>query len=101
MLNTVPKTPDINHDEWLKSTYKPTPNIIEAAQALYEGHAVDDISRSDAGATNLTITSDEISEIITNAKENKEKAICFVTGVPGLENSLVLILRQTFLKLLV
>lgn len=83
------KTPDINHDEWLKSTYKPTPNIIEAAQALYEGHAVDDISRSDAGATNLTITSDEISEIITNAKENKEKAICFVTGVPGAGKTLV------------
>lgn len=83
------KTPDINHDEWLRSTYKPTPNIIEAAQALYEGHAVDEISRSDAGATNLTITSDEISEIIINAKENKEKAICFVTGVPGAGKTLV------------
>ena len=83
------KSHDINHDEWLKSTYKPTPNIIEAAQALYEGHAVDDISRSDAGATNLTITSDEISSIIINAKENKEKSICFVTGVPGAGKTLV------------
>ena len=48
-------------------------NIIEAAQALYEGHAVDEISRSDAGATNLTITSDEIGNIILKAKNNNEK----------------------------
>lgn len=87
--NVENKTPDINHDEWLTSTYKPTPNIIEAAQALYEGHKVDDISRSDAGATNLTITSDEIGDIILKAKQNNEKAICFVTGVPGAGKTLV------------
>ena len=87
--NVENKTPDINHDEWLTSTYKPTPNIIEAAQALYEGHKVDDISRSDAGATNLTVTSDEIGDIILKAKQNNEKAICFVTGVPGAGKTLV------------
>jgi len=83
------KTPRINHEDWLVSTYKPTPNIIEAAQALYEGHAVDEISRSDAGATNLTVTSDEIGNIILRSKENNEKAICFVTGVPGAGKTLV------------
>ena len=81
--------PNINHANWLASTYKPTPNIIEAAQALYEGHAVDEISRSDAGATNLTVTSDEIGRIIIRAKEKSEKAICFVTGVPGAGKTLV------------
>ena len=83
------KTPNIYYTEWLASTYKPTPNIIEAAQALYEGHAVDEISRSDAGATNLTITSDEIGKIILKAKNNNEKAICFITGVPGAGKTLV------------
>ena len=87
--STHNKNSVINHDEWLASTYKPTPNIIEAAQALYKGHAVDEISRSDAGATNLTVTSDKISEIIIKAKENKEKAICFITGVPGAGKTLV------------
>ena len=81
--------PNIDHDEWLASAYKPTPNIIEAAQALYEGHTVDEISRSDAGATNLTTTSDEISNIILNAKKKNEKAICFITGVPGAGKTLV------------
>jgi len=80
---------DINHDEWFAKNYKPTPNIIEAAQALYKGHDVTEISRSDAGATNLTDTSDEIRQIILRAKEENEKAICFVTGVPGSGKTLV------------
>jgi hypothetical protein len=69
--------------EWLDSIYKPTPTIIEAAQALYKGHSVEEISRSDSGATNLGATSDTISEIINLSKTNKRKSICFITGVPG------------------
>lgn len=68
---------------WEKSAYKPTPTIIEAAQALYHGHQVEEISRSDAGAINLTHTTGAINDIIERAKANGEKAICFVTGVPG------------------
>jgi DUF2075 family protein len=86
---TKDMTPLINHDEWFAKSYKPTPNIIEAAQALYKGHDVSDISRSDAGATNLTDTSGEIQQIIKRAKEQNEKAICFVTGVPGSGKTLV------------
>ena len=68
---------------WQMSLYKPTPTIIEAAQALYRGHDVKEISRSDAGAINLSRTSDVISKIIDVAKAQNQKAICFVTGVPG------------------
>lgn len=69
--------------EWINSRYAPTPTIIEAAQALYRKHGVEDISRNDAGAKNLTITTETISNIIDQCKKNNEKAICFVTGVPG------------------
>jgi len=68
---------------WQKSLYKPTPTIIEAAQALYRGHDVKEISRSDAGAINLSRTSEAISRIIEISKAQKKKAICIVTGVPG------------------
>lgn len=34
---------------WENSEYLPTPTIVEAAQALYRGHNVHDITRSDAG----------------------------------------------------
>ena len=74
---------ELDHDEWITSTYKPTPTICEAAQALYAGHDVSDISRSDAGAINLSRTANCISQIIKGSKASKRKSICFVTGVPG------------------
>jgi hypothetical protein len=74
---------DEENYKWANSPYKPTPTIIEAAQALYQGHKVAEISRSDAGAKNLTLTSNCISEIITYSQDNHRKSICFLTGVPG------------------
>lgn len=68
---------------WEKSSYKPTPTIIEAAQALYQKHDVAEITRSDAGAKNLSDTAGCISKIIEQTKQKHKKSICFVTGVPG------------------
>lgn len=56
---------------------------IEAAQALYSGHNVEDISRNDASAKNLNQTTKAINEIIDYSKANNKKSICFITGVPG------------------
>lgn len=72
-----------NWVDWVASAYKPTPTIIQAAQALYQGHDVSEISRNDAGAQNLSATTLKINEIIEIAKSKGQKAICFVTGVPG------------------
>ncbi|MCK5678140.1 MAG: DUF2075 domain-containing protein, partial [Flavobacteriaceae bacterium] len=74
---------NINPNIWANSIYKPTPTIIEAAQALYKGHNVQEISRSDSGAINLSITTDEINKIIEESKRDGKKSICFITGVPG------------------
>jgi DUF2075 family protein len=79
----------VSIDAWLNSKYKPTPNIIEAAQALYSNHDVKDIARNDAGAQNLHLTSNRVQEIVHAARINKRKAICFVTGVPGAGKTLV------------
>ena len=68
---------------WLAAGYQPTPTIIEAAQALYKGHQVADITRSDAGAANLLVTGACLAGIIDQAKALGNKTICFVTGVPG------------------
>jgi hypothetical protein len=73
----------IGVDHWENSIYKPTPTIIEAATALYKKHNVEEISRSDAGAENLSVTSACISQIIDFSKANNKKSICFITGVPG------------------
>jgi hypothetical protein len=79
----------IDRTQWENGRYCPTPTIIEAALALYNRHSVEDISRSDAGAINLSHTSESISSVIEHSKAKGHKAICFVTGVPGAGKTLV------------
>lgn len=74
---------NFNPNSWINSLYMPTPTIIEAAQALYMGHNVQEISRNDASAKNLNKTKKVINEIINDSKANNKKSICFITGVPG------------------
>jgi hypothetical protein len=96
LLNAIQSVLDFCQDDkfidiqnWENGRYHPTPTIIEAALALYNNHSVDNIHRNDAKDINITHTSDKISEIISQAKARSEKAICFVTGVPGAGKTLV------------
>lgn len=82
-IATAHAQPEIDPNAWENALYKPTPTIIEAAQALYRGHDVSEISRSDGGAINLSKTAQAINKIIEHSKSSNRKSICFVTGVPG------------------
>lgn len=73
----------LDFTNWNNSDYSPTPTIIEAAQRLYAGKSVAEISRSHAGKKNLTKTSNTVVEAIKIAKSKREKIVCFITGVPG------------------
>jgi len=79
----------IDPTAWEQGRYHPTPTIVEAAMALYNGHSVAEISRSDATAINLTKTSQAIDDIIRTSRDEGAKSICFVTGVPGAGKTLV------------
>jgi hypothetical protein len=81
--------PPIDVEAWAVGAYKPAPTIIEAALALYGGHNVEEISRGEADAINLTKTTKQIEEIIHEARQHRIKSICFVTGVPGAGKTLV------------
>lgn len=81
--------PPIDADHWYRGQYRPTPTIVEAARALYANHSVDAISRNDAGARNLHITSRRVEDLIDEARAQRQKIICFVTGVPGAGKTLV------------
>jgi DNA polymerase III delta prime subunit len=83
------EAPAIDPEAWIRSPYQPTPTIIEDAQSLYSRHSVEAISRHDAGARNLAITSKRVEELIEQAARNSEKHIIFVTGVPGAGKTLV------------
>lgn len=79
----------IDASRWLAAPYRPTPTIVEAARALYAKHSVDAITRNDAGAVNLSVTSRRIEDLVDEARARRRKIICFVTGVPGAGKTLV------------
>jgi Uncharacterized conserved protein (DUF2075) len=79
----------VDEHVWSRAPYHPTPTIVEAARALYAQHSVEAIARYDAGAQNLRVTSSRIEELVEEARAQRRKLICFVTGVPGAGKTLV------------
>ena len=80
---------DIDLSRWVFSRYMPTPTIIQAASSLYLNHSVAEITKSEASGENLQLTSEFVMNVIEHSRANKEKSICFVTGVPGAGKTLV------------
>lgn len=86
-------------EKWIISPYAPTPTIIEAARTLYESHSVEDITRHEADKVTTDRTITYILDVIHKSKANREKSICFVTGVPGAGKTLVgldVAVKQTY-----
>ncbi len=88
VLEHYPNETPVN-ENWIISPYAPTPTIIEAARTLYENHSVEDITRHEADKVSTDATIAYILDVIKKSKANKEKSICFVTGVPGAGKTLV------------
>ena len=98
VLMKYPNESPVNQN-WIISPYAPTPTIIEAARTLYESHSVEDITRHEADQVTTDKTISYILDVIRKSKENGEKSICFVTGVPGAGKTLVgldVAVKQTY-----
>lgn len=98
VMDKYPNETPVDKD-WIISPYNPTPTIIEAARTLYESHSVEDITRHEADKVSTDATIAYILEVIQRSKANREKSICFVTGVPGAGKTLVgldVAVKQTF-----
>lgn len=86
-------------DEWLsapidacefdRGRFKPIPRIIDAAVSLYHDMDVFEIGHACAAEESLQRTTDALIRSVQHAKNNHEKVICFVTGVPGTGKTLV------------
>ena len=81
VLKNHPHKENILFENWFKSSYLPTPTIIEASKVLYRGHSVSDISRNEAGSDNLE-NYRNLNKVIDASKDNGENY--FSTGVPEL-----------------
>ena len=98
VLRVFPNEAPIDKD-WIISPYAPTPTIIEAARTLYESHSVEDITRHEADQVTTDRTISYILNVVQKSKQNGEKSICFVTGVPGAGKTLVgldVAVKQTY-----
>jgi hypothetical protein len=86
ILQAISQTADAGHDRldpaaWRDAPYKPSLNIIEAAERIFAGQQVREISH--AAAENLTATVDAVIETITHARQQSRRVVCLLTGVPG------------------
>jgi hypothetical protein len=67
--------------DWDNAPYCPVPSIIEAATRLFAGHSVREIAQADA--SNLKAAAVCLVDLISSARQNRHRAIMFLTGVPG------------------
>ena len=88
ILSTTKHTASTPTDDyrWAISGYEPTPTIVEAAIALFEEHTVEDITKHDG---DICLTTQTLEQIIHICQEQRQKAICFITGVPGAGKTLI------------
>ena len=98
VLNRFPNESPID-PKWIISPYAPTPTIIEAARSLYENHSVENITRHEADQVSTDRTISYILQVIHKSRTERQKSICFVTGVPGAGKTLVgldVAIKQTY-----
>lgn len=81
-------------ENWKNSRYEPTPTIIQAATVLYKrknlkNKSIEDITRTSASGQSLKKTTETVLDVINYSRENNQKSIVFVTGVPGAGKTLV------------
>ncbi len=96
-----PIHPESWGSNWSISPYSPTPTIIEAARALFENHSVEEITRHEADKVSTDATIQYLLDVIEHSEREKQKSICFVTGVPGAGKTLVgldVAIKQTYEK---
>jgi len=72
---------------WDSSPYLPAVSIIEAAEAIFAGHQVREIAH--AAADTLNGATSTIVEAVKRARSERQRVVCFVTGVPGAGKTLV------------
>jgi Uncharacterized conserved protein (DUF2075) len=79
----------LDPQSWDEALFKPIPPIIDAAVALYSNMNVFEIGHSCAAHEDLLRTTSRIVKLVAAVQENKQKTLCFVTGVPGAGKTLV------------
>jgi hypothetical protein len=82
-------SPPIDSNSWDNGIFHPIPPIIDAAVGLYAGHEVFEIGHASAPKEQLDKATTSLQQVVSAVREKGEKAIAFITGVPGSGKTLV------------
>lgn len=94
-INSIVELDSVDDDDqtwptdWIFGQYDPNPSIIEATLKHYNSHDVKEIKETETSSMVIKNTSDFIVDKIAQTIANQEKAIFFVTGVPGAGKTLI------------
>ncbi len=87
ILNVMANGKTIDSEEWINSRYAPLPSLISAAKLIFENEPLPQIRKAESLGVNDAVN--ELVKIARAAKENGEKHLALVTGVPGSGKTLV------------
>lgn len=77
----------IDLEDWLAGEYVPLPSLVSAAQTIYNNEDLPYIRK--ANSVGIPEAVDTLIGITKNAKENSNRVLALVTGVPGAGKTLL------------
>ena len=77
----------INLENWLDGDYAPLPTLIAAAKMIFNNERLPAIKRAESSGVAKAVF--KLREIVRNSEDNSERALAFVSGVPGAGKTLV------------
>lgn len=87
VLDSFNETELVGLDEWLSGEYAPLPTLIAAAKMIFNHERLPAIKRAESLGVGKAV--EVLREIAQNARTNGERALAFVSGVPGAGKTLV------------
>ena len=87
ILTEIDEAEPIDYEDWLKGDYAPLPTLIQAARMIFQNERLPSIKRAESLGVGEAVI--ELQKIAKKSKENNEKSLAFVSGVPGAGKTLV------------
>ena len=86
-LDSADEAIPINLENWLEGDYAPLPTLIAAAKMIFSNERLPAIKRAESYGVAKAVL--KLKEIVRDSELNSERALAFVSGVPGAGKTLV------------
>lgn len=86
-LDAVSQSRPLDLHDWLDGDYSPLPTLIAAAKMIFSNERLPAIKRAESYGVSKAV--DRLKQIAATSEENSERALAFVSGVPGAGKTLV------------